>query len=302
MKPLISVLMLTYNQGEFVARALQSIIMQESVSYDLEVILIDDGSSDNTVSEIETVASQSPIPIQLIANKHEGVSAIAKNLLSLVNMAKGDFIAFLAGDDFYEPDRFFPHLELLAGDVDIVYSEGVNCHKGARGSLCHPEAARDVMASQDIDVVYRYLTTSSPVLFIQGILAKSDFLKSIQPFDVDLIADDWVFNLKVFRALINHGGSYRFDPNVRFVRNVHESNTSRNLPVHYERIRQVAERYCDNSLTIKARFIGEAMIKSAIAGDFEAVAFFARKAVVNPLSVMWIGNYVMQKLIKRILP
>lgn len=298
--PLISVLMLTYNQGEFVARALQSVIIQNSDDYNLEVVVIDDGSSDNTVSEIEAVAAKSPIPIRLTVNDHEGVASIAKNFLSMVNESKGDFITFLAGDDYYEPGRFAPHLELFSDGVKIVYSEGVNCRNGVRGALCHPETARSVMSSGSTEAVYRYLSSTSPVLFIQGVLAKGSFLRSIQPFDVDLIADDWVFNLKVFRALISDGGSFRFDPEVRFVRNLHESNTSRDLVVHYERIRQTAEKYCDNASLIKSRFIGEALLKSVVAKDNKAFVFFSGKLLSNPSALWWVARSFLVKIKNRV--
>lgn len=289
MKPLISVLMLTYNQGDYIERSIKSVLDQQSDHYDLEILIIDDGSSDNTMEIVQRVVACSPLPIRLIARKHEGVSAIAKNFLSLINLSKGDYIAFLAGDDYYIPDRFSSHLCMFSNNenLEIVYSDGVNCENGEMQGSCHPLKSISVMQSQDGKRVYQYLTSEAPVLFIQGVLAKGDFIRSIQPFDVDLIADDWVFNIKVFRSLLKTGGAYFFDPSPQFVRNIHGENTSRNLKVHYERVSQVAERYCHNTLIIKSRFIGQALVAASKNKEFHDFWFFARKIPNAPLALYW---------------
>jgi len=300
MKPLISVLMLTYNQGDYIERSVKSVLEQKSESYDLEILITDDGSSDNTVNIIRHIQGYSSVPIRLNEKSHEGVSSIASNFLSLVDDSQGDYIAFLAGDDFYLPDRFLTHLKMFSANVDlkIVYSEGINYENGESKGRCHPPNAVAVMESEDVSSVYHYLTTESPVLFIQGVLARGGFLRSIKPFDVDLIADDWVFNLKVFSSMLNDGGGYFFDSSPRFIRNIHGSNTSRNLRVHYERVSQVADRYCQKSWIIRSRYIGNALVKAIRSRSLDDAIFFAKEMTFAPLSVYWVLKFVVKALLK----
>ncbi|SFM82758.1 glycosyltransferase [Marinobacter pelagius] len=288
-KPKISVLVLTFNQAQFIQRALQSVVEQQSNNYDLEIIVTDDGSSDGTVDVIERFAENSPVSIKVLAKKHEGITAIAKNFLSMINLADGDFIGFLAGDDSFSQNRFSLQLEKFAANPNlrISYSDGVNCAAGELGQRCHSVETVDLMRSGDTARVFRHLTSQAPVLFIQGVLAKADFLKRIQPFDVDLIADDWVFNIKVFYALMTHGGDFDFEPSVCFIRNIHGENTSRNLIVHYERVRQVADRYCNNARLIKSRFVGNSLFSAVKKKRNDELIFFIGKMFKLPEALYW---------------
>jgi len=300
-KPQISVLILTFNQAQFIQQAMQSVVEQQSNKYELEIIVTDDGSSDGTVDVIERFVETSPVPIKVLAKKHEGVTAIAKNLLSMINLANGEFIAFLAGDDSFSQSRFDLQLEKFAGNpnLKISYSDGINCIDGDLGQRCHSAETADLMRSGTAEEVYKHLTSQTPVLFIQGVLAKTDFLKRIQPFDIDLIADDWVFNIKVFDALVRCGGDFDFESSICFIRNIHGENTSRNLLVHYERIRQVAERYCNYPRYIKSRFIGNAIYSAMKRRDLKTLAKFFKKSMVYPESFIWPLKALLRSLLAK---
>jgi len=301
-EPKISVLVLTFNQSQFIERTLRSVVDQHSDQYDLEIIITDDGSSDGTVKIIRDFVGSPLVPITILAKNHEGVTAIAKNLLSMINLSTGDFICFLAGDDYFSENRFSAQLEKFAcrPSLKISYADGINCIDGIFGQRCHSVDTAKLMESGDANQVYRHLVSATPVLFIQGVLAKSDFLKIIQPFDVDLIADDWVFNIKVFQSLIADGGDFDFEPNVCFIRNIHAENTSRNLLVHYERVRQVAERYCSNADLITSKFVGNALISSIKKKDKATFIFFFGKSIFLPISIYWFLRTLIASAVRKI--
>ncbi len=113
----ISAVIPAYNSAKFLADAVKSINDQTSPIH--EIIIIDDGSTDNT----EEIAASLPGNIVYFKQPNQGPSA-ARN--KGIEMAKGDWIAFLDADDQWTPDKTAlqldtltktPSLKLIAGDM-----------------------------------------------------------------------------------------------------------------------------------------------------------------------------------------
>lgn len=96
---LISVIIPVYNTEKYISRCLDSIISQ-TYSY-LDIILIDDGSSDNSYFICKMYAQRDP-RIRLIHKKNSGVSA-TRNIG--LDISKGDYIIFVDSDDFIGPEH-----------------------------------------------------------------------------------------------------------------------------------------------------------------------------------------------------
>ncbi len=96
--PRVTVAMPIYNGATTVARAIDSILQQ--TFRDFELVLIDDGCSDNT---IDIVRSYNDPRIRLIA--HETNQGLAATRNHLVDQARGEFIAWLDCDDWSHPER-----------------------------------------------------------------------------------------------------------------------------------------------------------------------------------------------------
>jgi len=300
-KPVISVLVLTFNHAQFIESTLRSIVSQGGRCCDLEVIIIDDGSTDNTVQKIRNFSEQSKISINLVAKPHEGVASIAGNFLDLIKMASGDYISFLAGDDQYTPNRFVQQLECFNRDSNLVisYANGVNVVEGKVVAKLHNEEVENLLLSSDPVVAYDYVTSCIPAIFIQGILAKSTYLKKIQPFDRDLIADDWVFNIKVFDDLKSTKYNFNYLSLCVFKRNIHAENTSGNLLVHYRRISQVANRYCENRRAIISKRICNLIISSVLQRKFYEFTFFLKESFFYPKSMFFLAKCISCFIIRR---
>ena len=102
--PLISVIIPLYNKGPYVKRAIGSVLSQNI--QDFEIIIIEGGSTDNSLEVIRTFDDSR---IQVIQQVEKGVSA-ARN--EGVDVAESDFIAFLDADDEWMPDFFETVLRL----------------------------------------------------------------------------------------------------------------------------------------------------------------------------------------------
>lgn len=115
-QPFFSVIITTYNRKMLLKRALQSLIQQTHT--DWEGIIIDDGSTDNTESEIKPFLDDSRL--QFIYQKNTGYS-LAKN--SGIFLAKGKYITFLDSDDEYLFNHLDTRNQILAQhpEIDFLY-------------------------------------------------------------------------------------------------------------------------------------------------------------------------------------
>lgn len=117
---MISVLMPAYNVEKFVEFAIQSVLDQE-VPMPLEIIIVDDGSTDSTAPKILKM-SEGDHRIRLIQTENAGVSAARNRAFSEVN-SETRYIAYLDTDDGFPPGRLARDLKLFADDptLDVVY-------------------------------------------------------------------------------------------------------------------------------------------------------------------------------------
>ncbi len=114
----ISVVIPCYNSAAFIEKALLSVCQQSYKQF--ELIISDDGSSDNTLEIAETLLNQYPdIRYQLLANQHGGASG-ARN--AGIRAAKYDWVAFLDSDDYWAKDKLEKSVTALqASQANVVF-------------------------------------------------------------------------------------------------------------------------------------------------------------------------------------
>lgn len=119
----VSVIIPTYNLELLIERALLSVIHQNG-GHEIEIIVVDDCSTDETLSIIERL--NYPF-IKIIRQEHNQGPAAARNrgLFS----AKGEFSAFLDGDDFWERDFLNETTAFLESHQEAIAVSVMQCHK-----------------------------------------------------------------------------------------------------------------------------------------------------------------------------
>lgn len=100
-KPDVSVIITMYNSESFIENAIQSVLQQEPHGLNIEIIVVDDGSTDRSCEAVEKIKNQSIRLIQLPANQGQ---ALARN--EGLKEAKGEWIQFLDSDDRVGPDLY----------------------------------------------------------------------------------------------------------------------------------------------------------------------------------------------------
>lgn len=114
-KPLVSILIPIYNTEEFLPKCLDSIVNQTYSN--LQVVIIDDGSKDASLSIAKKYAKQYPY-IEVYHQENQGVASTRNNLLDKV---EGDYVLFIDSDDWCELDMVdFLINKAIANNADIV--------------------------------------------------------------------------------------------------------------------------------------------------------------------------------------
>src|SRR5438309_545799 len=115
----VSVLTPTYQQADFLPACLASVSSQTSTNW--EQIIVDDGSLDAT-SDI--VAAQRDPRVRYVRQEHVGIWHLANTYNRALELAQGDLIAILEGDDVWLP-HLLETLTPSFADEDVVLSYGV---------------------------------------------------------------------------------------------------------------------------------------------------------------------------------
>lgn len=136
--PLVSIIIPTFNSEKFVAETIQSVQNQTYPNW--EIILVDDCSSDRTVSLILEMAECDNRIHFFQLNKNSG-TGVARNLG--ISNANGRYISFLDADDLWKPEKLQKQIDFLTGNkvpftfsfYDCIDEEGKSLNKRVESPL-----------------------------------------------------------------------------------------------------------------------------------------------------------------------
>lgn len=97
--PLVSIIIPSFNHEKFVGATIESVLEQTYPC--IELIVIDDGSSDDTLKVVRKY-EQSSHGMRVIAQENQGLSQTLNNALK---HAHGEYVAFIASDDVMHPEK-----------------------------------------------------------------------------------------------------------------------------------------------------------------------------------------------------
>ena len=127
-----SVIIPVYNKGPYIKKALESVLGQSF--RDFELIVVDDGSADDSYDEAKSVLEDSAVKCQLLQQKNAGVSTARNNG---VTASCGDYICFLDADDWWETS-FLEKMDQFIRDYPEAGIYGTNYFyvKNGRSRVC----------------------------------------------------------------------------------------------------------------------------------------------------------------------
>ena len=208
MSNLCSVICVTYNHAQFAARGLQSIFDQ--TWRNIEIIVLDDGSTDDTADVIRAKLEDSPFPAKFIAQDNTG--NVPGNFNKALEHATGPFVTFLSLDDMLLPDCIGARMDILQADDRVILAADTGYQEiDETGTVIHadgrmPVAAHDIHSAADLlEAEYREIGT----FYIQGQVFRHDAVCAVGGFDATMTGDDIILRTKLFRHMIDH-------PDLRF--------------------------------------------------------------------------------------
>ncbi len=188
--PEISIIIPTYNVEKYIEKALNSVLNQSFNP--LEIIVIDDGSQDKTVSIVQSLKDKR---IKLYKNESNKGPAYSRNFG--ISKATGHWIAFLDGDDWWDTERIKELLNFARGnDADMVFDDIFFIYDGHE----HPYSSQ----AQNYNERMQSISNITPELLVELDLGMQPMIKRELleerkiKFDEKLtFGEDYVFYLDV---------------------------------------------------------------------------------------------------------
>jgi len=194
----------SYNHSNYVRHAILSVI--EQTYGNIELIIIDDGSKDKSIDQIErmrTLCEDRFSNFVFINRENRGLSATLNEMISIAN---GEFVTILASDDSYMPNK----IELLTnrlnqlpndyaaifGDAEIIYNNDLK-DKGCKSFITRYLYNNNIDSS--FDVTYKDILQGN-FIPAMSILYRKDAIKSVGGFRESLRLEDWDMYLRLLHS------------------------------------------------------------------------------------------------------
>lgn len=210
----LSIIIPVYNKSKLINRCLDSIFSQ-STHYSYEVILVDDGSTDDSVEMIKTRNENNII---LYEQQNAGPS-VARN--KGVDLSQGKFCAYLDADDYWEDGFIEKTLSFLEEHDDCVAVNVAQRHLTISGEHVAPVCYKDYIQPFVLDDFFSFWASYMHVC-TGSVVIKSEIIKQTGGMRTDLrITEDLEF-----WALVSTYGKWGFIPEILFVSDGMETITN----------------------------------------------------------------------------
>jgi glycosyltransferase involved in cell wall biosynthesis len=189
-KPYISVLIDTYNHEGFIAKAITSVLEQDMPMADVEIVVVDDGSTDRTAEIVRGFE-----PRLRFLQKTNGGQASAFN--AGISACRGEIVAFLDGDDWWSPSKLRRVVEELQRNPEVgIVGNGITevFDNGDEQSEVVRETQRFRINSLDGARIFRRRKSQ---LGTSRMTVRAQILRRILPVPESIVieADEYIFTL-----------------------------------------------------------------------------------------------------------
>lgn len=183
----VSVIIPTYNREKTILRALQSVLDQTYSN--LEVLVIDDGSTDGTANIVKGIGDDR---LKYIVLEKNGGPSNARNIG--VQMAEGEWIAFQDSDDCWHKNKIEKQIAYINNNPEyaLIYCMSMNYFQNGETMIVPPQPLPPIMEGKMLSTLLKRNVIDTPTMLMR----KQCFL-TVGGFDVTYKAlEDWEFMIR----------------------------------------------------------------------------------------------------------
>lgn len=177
---MISVIIPLYNKAPYIISTLQCVLKQTYNQF--EIVVVDDGSTDNGVARVESVNDDR---IRIIRQKNDGVSAARNRGIA---EARGEYVAFLDADDEWKPDYLASQMELVSKypQCDVFASNYE--FRNVEGKVTNTIIDKLPFEGTDgiLDNYFEVASCSHPPLWTSAVMVRKTAIQSVGGFPVGI--------------------------------------------------------------------------------------------------------------------
>ncbi len=250
-QPLVSVIIASYNHAPYIEASIRSVLEQ---SYPhIELLVVDDGSKDDSVERIRALQEQYGFDFRAQANQ-----GLARTLNDCIARARGSLIAPFGSDDIMLPERIATQVAYLQDRPEVGICAGNIQTIGTHGEPLPKRDRQRPFRRLDFDGVFDAQQAGAPA---PTLLFRREALEKVGGFDPEIRLEDLLVELKITRA------GYFIDilPDVLAKYRVHETNTYKNRRFMIDNVLKTYAKFSDHPAypRVCARFVNSMLLKCA---------------------------------------
>lgn len=242
----VSVIVTCHNEARFITQAIRSAVEQTAVAQISEIVIVDDGSSDNSSDILSGLADEISL-VRIIRTPGLGLSA-ARNLA--IRASSSPLIAILDGDDYWAKDKLRQQLLALSGhpEAGLAYTDFVDfaCDDAADAEVVRVRRYSPSTA----DTLATYFVYDAPII-PSTVVVRRSVLDDVGAFDETIqIGEDTEFFLRIAERW-----PFQHVPGALLFKRRHQNSISRRLEALLPTAMLVTDRFVERNprLSVVAR-------------------------------------------------
>jgi len=218
----LSVSIVTFQQADYVSQAIESVLAQRT-DFPVEVVVGDDASTDGTREVLRAIAARHPHRVRLLLHERNLGDRGLSNFMSTVDASRGEYIAFLDGDDYWtDPHKLQRQVDFLDAHPEcalcahrVIHLRDDGLRERSIRPYFHGAPAGTVHDVGEL-MVANFAPKISTVVRRRAFLELPDWYRSTR-----VASADWLFNVLMGRA-----GRIGYFADIMAVHRVHADNLS----------------------------------------------------------------------------
>lgn len=226
----------SFNHARYVQACIESVIEQDYQN--IELIIIDDGSLDDSVRKIELMFSECTARFTRFEFRGRSNKGLAFTLNEALEWSKGRYFAAIASDDLLHPNKTSCLVSQIEGEDNVAGIFGGCEFIDESGVPLRQLSPQQTKYSFEDILVYRHCIIAPCQLL------RREAVKNVGGYPVGLYIEDWYMWL----ALTKHGNTLKVIPDSLVGYRQHEFNISKNIVKMYEARKWIVNQFKDHPL------------------------------------------------------